>query len=568
MARLGRTLSAVLLSYGILVSPVFAQQEGGGAPPKQLSQKEQKRRSKNALKELDNAYKTWLQEDVIYIISPEERKVFLQLSTNEEREQFIEQFWLRRSPNPDLQENPFKEEHYRRIAYANEHFASGIPGWKTDRGKIYIMWGPADEVESHPMGGTYERPMAEGGGSTTTYPWEKWRYRYLEGLEGTSNTDVELEFVDPSGSGEYRMTMDPSEKDALLRVPGAGLTLLESMGMASKTDRFTNSDGTFMGKSMGGSRPVKYNEFERLALFANIQKPPEVKFKDLEALVTSRIVRDQVHFTWRTDFLKVTSDTVLVPITIQLPNTQLSFQNKEGVHSATLNVFARITTLTGRVVQTFEEAVVRDFPESLFQQSLKLSSIYQKAVPLRPGLYRLDIVLKDVQSGNIGVVNTRLQVPRYEEGQLQASTLILADQIERVPAKQIGTGQFVLGASKVRPRMNQEFTTSDKLGIYMQVYNLKVDEQSHKASASVQYLVKKGDQEVFKFLETSADMKQSGEQITIERLLPLGTLEPGKYTVEINTTDQVANQTIKRSAEFTVKTAREVKAAANSTIGR
>jgi hypothetical protein len=238
------------------------------------------------------------------------------------------------------------------------------------------------------------------------------------------------------------------------------------------------------------------------------------------------------------------------------------------VHSATLNVFARITTLTGRVVQTFEEAVVRDFPESLFQQSLKLSSIYQKAVPLRPGLYRLDIVLKDVQSGNIGVINTRLQVPRYEEDKLQASTLILADQIERVPAKQIGTGQFVLGASKVRPRMNQEFTTSDKLGIYMQVYNLKVDEQSHKANASIQFLVKKGDQEVFKFLETSADMKQLGEQITIERLLPLGTLEPGKYTIEINTTDQVANRTITRSAEFTVKAAREMKAAANSTIGR
>ncbi len=569
MSRVGRSLSAILLSYGILVSPAFAQQEGGEAAAKpELSRKDQKKRSKKALKELDNAYKGWLQEDVVYIISPEERKVFLQLSTNEEREQFIEQFWLRRNPNPDLQENSFKEEHYRRIAYANEHYASGIPGWKTDRGKIYIMWGPPDETESHPMGGTYERPMAEGGGSTSTYPWEKWRYRYLEGLEGTSNSDVELEFVDPSGSGEYRMTMDPSEKDALLRVPGAGLTLLESLGMSSKVDRFTNTDGTFLGKSMGGSRPVKYNEFERLALFANIQKPPEVKFKDLEALVTSRIVRDQVRFTWRTDFLKVTTDTVLVPITIQLPNTQLSFQNKEGVHSATLNVFARISTLTGRVVQTFEEAIARDFPDSLFQQSLKLSSIYQKAVPLRPGLYRLDIVLKDVQSGNIGVVNTRLAVPRYDEDKLQASTLILADQIERVPAKQIGTGQFVLGASKVRPRMNQEFTTGDKLGIYMQVYNLKVDEQSHKANASIEFLVKKGDREIFKETETSADMKQMGEQITIERLLPLGTLEPGKYTIEINTTDQVANQTVTRSAEFTVKAAREVKAAASSTIGR
>jgi GWxTD domain-containing protein len=568
MSRAGRTLSAVLLSYGILVSPALTQQEGGETPSQpQLSKKEQKKRSKKVLKELDSAYKTWLQEDVVYIITPEERSAFLRLETNEEREQFIEQFWLRRNPNPDLQENSFKEEHYRRIAYANEHFASGIPGWKTDRGRIYIIWGPPDEIESHPSGGTYERPMDEGGGSTSTYPWEKWRYRYLEGLEGTTNTDVELEFVDPSGSGEYHLTMDPSEKDALLHVPGAGLTLMESLGMSSKVDRFTNSDGTYLGKPMGG-RSVKYNEFERLALFANIQKPPAVKFKDLEALVTSRIVRDQVHFSWRTDFLKVTSDTVLVPITIQMPNSQLSFQNKEGVHSATLNIFARVSTLTGRVVQTFEDSVSRDFPDSLFQQSLKLASIYQKAVPLRPGLYRLDIVIKDVQSGNIGVVNSRLQVPRFDEDKLQASTLILADQIQRVPAKQIGTGQFVLGASKVRPRINQEFTTDDKLGIYLQLYNLKVDEQSHRANASVLYVVKKGDQEVFKQTETTADMKQLGEQITIERLLPLATLEPGKYTIEISATDQLTNQTITRSAEFTVKAAREVKAAANSTSGR
>jgi GWxTD domain-containing protein len=568
MSRVGRILSAVLLSHGILVSPALAQQEGGETPAQtQLSKKEQKKRSRKVLRELDSAYKTWLQEDVVYIITPEERTAFLRLETNEEREQFIEQFWLRRNPNPDLQENSFKEEHYRRIAYANEHYASGIPGWKTDRGRIYIIWGPPDEVESHPMGGTYERPMDEGGGSTSTYPWEKWRYRYLEGLEGTSNTDVELEFVDPSGSGEFHLSMDPSEKDALLHVPGAGLTLMESLGMSSKVDRFSNSDGTYLGKPMGG-RSVKYNEFERLALFANIQKPPAVKFKDLEALVTSRIVRDQVHFSWRTDFLKVTSDTVLVPITIQLPNSQLSFQNKEGVHSAALNIFARVSTLTGRVVQTFEDSVSRDFPDSLFQQSLKLASIYQKAVPLRPGLYRLDIVIKDVQSGNIGVVNSRLQVPRFEEDKLQASTLILADQIERVPANQIGTGQFVLGASKVRPRINQEFTTDDKLGIYLQLYNLKVDEQSHKANASLLYVVKKGDQEVFKQTETTADMKQLGEQITIERLLPLATLEPGQYTIEISATDQLTNQTITRSAEFTVKAGRQVKAAANSTIGR
>jgi GWxTD domain-containing protein len=575
MARVVRALFTTAFSILISLPPAFAQQGQQAPDPKdppapQKLTKEQKKKMGRALKELDAQYKQWLQEDVVYIISPEERTAFLQLSTSEEREQFIEQFWLRRSSNPDLPENDFKEEHYRRIAYANEHFASGIPGWRTDRGRIYIIWGPADEVESHPTGGTYDRPMEEGGGSTTTYPWESWRYRYLEGL----GNNVILEFVDPSGSGEYHLTMDPSEKDALLHVPGAGLSLMESMGMASKADRFTRSDGTNLPTTMGG-QPASMNEFTRLEQYAKIQQAPPVKFKDLEALVTSRIVRDQVHFAWRTDYLKVTNDTVLVPVTVQVPNSQLSFQNKDGVHTATMNVFGRISTLTGRVVQTFEEAVSRDFPDSLFQQSVKLQSIYQKAVPLRPGLYRLDLVIKDVQSGNVGVVNSRLQVPRYEDEKLEASSLILADQIERVPAKQIGAGQFVIGSSKVRPRLEGDFTPQDRLGIYMQVYNLKPDEQTHKSNATFLYTVKKaGDKAnqpaIMQFKETSGDMKQTGDQITIERLLPLATLAPGKYTLEVSATDTLSNQTISRSAEFTVKPpmAPIKTSAANTTPGR
>src|SRR5713226_1879430 len=565
MSRAVRTLIASMFSFAIAILPVFGQQtrDQSASPTQQKPDKETKRKMKRTLKELDSAYRQWLTEDVTYIISPEERNAFLQLDTNEEREQFIEQFWLRRSSNPDLPENDFKEEHYRRIAYANEHFASGIPGWKTDRGRMYIMWGPADEVESHPTGGTYDRPMEEGGGSTTTYPFETWRYRYMEGI----GENVIWEFVDPSGSGEYHMTMDPSEKDALLHVPGAGLSLLEEMGMASKTNRFTRSDGTNLPTSLGGE-PASMNEFTRLEQYSKAFRPPQVKYKDLEALVTARIVRDQVHFAYRTDFLKVTNDTVLVPVTVQIPNNQLSFDSKDGVHSATLNIFGRVSTLTGRVVQTFEDPVSRDFPDSLFQRSLKLQSIYQKAVPLRPGLYRLDIVIKDVKSGNVGVVNTRLQVPRYGDEALEASSLILADQLEHVPAKQIGTGQFVLGSSKVRPKLDGEFPSNEKLGIYMQVYNLKPDDKTHKSSATFQYTVKKGDEQVMQFKETSQEMKQTGEQVTIERLLPLATLAPGKYSLEVVATDTLSNKTVSKTADFTVKAPLETKSAANAAPGR
>jgi GWxTD domain-containing protein len=517
---------------------------------------QKKKSDRKLMKELDTPYKKWLQEDVLYIITDEEKKAFLQLSTNEEREQFIEQFWLRRDPTPDTVENEFKEEHYRRIAYANEHFASGIPGWRTDRGRIYIIHGKPDEIESHPTGGSYERPIEEGGGNTSTYAFEKWRYRYVEGI----CNDVNLEFVDPSGSGEYRLTMDPSEKDALLMVPGAGLTFLESVGQASKVDRFNRTDGTNLGKS--SFTPASMGEFERMEMFAKIQQPPAVKFKDLEEVVTFRLLRNQINFDYRFDFLRVTGNTVQVPITLQIPNKQLTFQDKQGIHSAVINIFGRVTTLTGRVVQTFEDVVNRDIADSLLKQTLKGNSIYQKSVPLSPGLYRLDLVVKDVQSGNVGAVNTRLAVPRYDEEKLSASTLILADQIEPVPAQQIGYGPFVIGSSKVRPRMDATFSPTARLGVYLQIYNLNVDEKTHKSDVTVQYRIISKEKELLKQTETAEQLGQTGQQLTLERLLPVSHLAPGRYTIEIQVTDNITKQVIKPSAEFTVKAA-EATAAKN-----
>ena len=514
--------------------------------------KQNKKKEKELFNELDSQYKKWLNEDVVYIITPEERSAFLHLSTNEEREQFIEAFWARRNPDPDSPENTFKEEHYRRIAYANEHFSSGIPGWKTDRGRIYIIWGAPDEVDSHPSGGTYERPPEEGGGETTTYPFEDWRYRYLPGI----GENVIIEFVDPTMTGEYHLTMDPSEKDALTYVPGAGLTNNEIMGLSTKQQRFQNTDGTHMDES-GGMQSESYNEFSRLELYAKIQQAPPVKFKDLEEVVTSRLVRDQIKFDYRFDFLRITSDTVLVPITVQIPTRQLSFVEKDGVDTATLHLFARITTLTGRIVQTFEDTLTDSTPVSLLQSSLRTSQIYQKAVPLSPGLYRLDIVLKDTTSENVGVVNARLAVPQFQDDELSSSSLILADEIHRVSSDDIGLGQFVIGDVKVRPKMDGAFTSNESMGVFLQIYNLKMDDKTHKADASVEYRVMKAKDPnpVLKFDLPPDKIGEHGEQLTLENRITLGSLAPGKYKLEVAVTDNVAKQTITPFADFTVKAA-------------
>jgi hypothetical protein len=338
----------------------------------------------------------------------------------------------------------------------------------------------------------------------------------------------------------------------LLYVPGAGLTLAEQEGLSDKSARFLNSDGTHMAPSATGGRSQALDEFTRLELAAKIWQPPTVKFKDLEEVVSSRIVRDQIKFDYRFDFLRVAGDSVLVPITLQIPNNQMSFQSKDGVHTASLNLFARVSSLSGRTVQTFEDTIRRDFPDSLLQASLRSSSIYQKAVPLRPGLYRLDVVIKDTTSNNVGVVNTRLAVPPFDDDKLQASTLILADEISAVAAKDIGVGMFVIGSTKVRPKLDHSFTPAQPMGIYLQLYNLKIDDKTHKNNASIDFEIFQGNQSIKHVVQTSEQLHQSGEQLTVQESVPLQNLPPGKYRIDVKATDAVANQTVSRTSEFTV----------------
>jgi GWxTD domain-containing protein len=540
----------LILASLLLPSLSFAQDQPApqGASAKPLTPKELKRRDKKLTKELSDTEKGWLLEEVPDIITEPERRAFLELGTQEEREQFIEHtFWDSRKPDPESPINPVKEEHYRRLAFADEHFASGIAGRKTDRGRIYIIWGPPDEIESHPTGGTYDRPMSQGGGSSNAYPWELWRYRHLEGI----GENIEIEFVDTTNSGEYHMTMDPCEKDAQAHIPGAGPSLSEQMSGSSKAGRFTNTNGTTCPMRIGGTSATM-DEFEVQDRFFRVQRAP-ARFKDLEASVSSRIVHNDIHMEYRADFLRATSNTVIVPITVQVANHELNFQNKNGVHSAVLILYGRITTPGGVVIQNFEDVISRDFPDSLYQSALHLSSIYQKSIPLRSGLYRLDLVIKDTLSGNLGVFNTALRVPHFEDDKLDASSLILADQIEPVASTHLGAGQFVLNSYKVRPRLSQEFSSTDKLGIFLQLYNLKLDATSHKTSVSVVYRILKDQQELWRLVETPDHLHQGGEQLTIERLLPVASLVSGRYSIEVTAIDLLTNDTVIRTADFTVK---------------
>ncbi len=525
-----------------------------------IADKERFKQQKELRQELKGPYKKWVDEDVRWIITDQELKAFKSLSNDEEREAFIEQFWQRRNANPESPENEFREEHYRRIAYSNEHFAAGKPGWKTDRGHMYISYGKPDSIDSHPSGGSYDRPMEEGGGSTSTFPFETWHYRYLEGI----GENIDIEFVDTCMCGDYHMTIDRSEKDALLHVPGAGATMYEQMGQAKQADRFRGGLESLGTGPMSGQSQSK--QFDRLEQFAKLQAPPVIKFKDLqlESFLSNHKLLSGPFFPFdvRTDYVKVTDDTVLVPVTLQIKNRNITFTTKDGVSRGDVHIIGRISTITDKIVQSFEETVEVEEPSELLPKTLENSQLYWKALPLRPGRYRVDIAIKDVNNpDHIGTWAQGITVPKYDDERLAASSLILAKTMEKVASKEIGTGNFIIGNTKLHPAVqaNQatpaSFKQNQSLNFWMQVYNLGIDDASKKNAAMVHYQIidMATNKPIFEKDEDSKLLGASSDQLTLAKSVPLASVPPGKYQVKVSIDDSVSKQQIAETVPFNVE---------------
>jgi len=519
----------------------------GYAAPRPMPQKSNKNQKEEGG---SDHYKKWLEEDVVYIITGEEKSVFKNLQTDEERESFVEQFWLRRDPDPRTSHNEFKEEHYRRIAYANERFASGWPGWKTDRGRIYITFGPPVEIESHPSGGSYQRPYYEGGGTTSTYPFETWRYRHIDNV----GDDVEIEFVDPTMSGEYKIAMSPDEKDALLHVPGAGLTMNEEMGLSEKKDRPYFSPGNWDDPQLGYMR-AKDMPFERMERYFNLQRPPQIKFDDLRSIVTTHVTFNQLPYDFRTDFIRLSSDKVLVPITVELQNKNLEFKKELDFNRAAVNVYGLVTSLTGRIIAEFEHVITVEYTDQFFEQGKQNRSIYQKIVALPPGQrFKLDLVLKDINSENTGVISRGIVVPKYDAETLQSSSIILANSVTSVPNITDQLEQFVIGDLKVQPNVKGEYIKGQNLIPYIQVYNATIDQRSLKPSLEIKYTIRSGDKVVQELTDLGGNSIQffSGQRVVVLGKIPLEDFEPGPYSLAVKVSDLISNRTLSSETHFKV----------------
>ena len=521
---------SILLAFAVLVPTVLAQKNSPSPDPQNKPRK--------VKPEPANAFKQWI-DDVDPILTPQERDAWKKLQTDEEREQFIGIVWHRRDTDPDTEENEYREAYYERVAYANEHFSSGVRGVKTDRGRIYLKYGKPDEIESHPSGGAYTLASYEGSGSTSTYPFEIWWYRNLPGL-----SDVEVEFVDPTGTGEYRIARNPFEKIATLNIPG-GAPTFPGVSQADVVAAATGWGNPF-------SPRTKDSQFEWMDRITFLSAPPPVNFDRPGGTATGGPVIEANFITSvvQLSFFKQSDDRVIVALTVQTDNRELVFRDIGGLQSARLNISGRITSVAGRRVGFFEDAVTTTATTTELLEAKERKSAYQKAVALPPGRYRVDVLVRDIESGAESRQHVGFEVPKYGAS-LASSSLILAsvlEQVSDIPASR----QFVIGDKKVIPNLTATYHRGAPVGVYMQIYNAGIDQTTLRPSVDVEYALVKDGREVGKQLEDWRGASTAGDRLTLARLLDSRGLTPGDYTIEVRARDRVSGKSLVQTAKFTI----------------
>ncbi len=508
--------------------------------PAQKQTPEEKQRK--VTREIKKAYVDWIKDHDL-ILTQSERDAWKKLDTDDEREKFIEDVWRSRDTDPDTEENEFKEQFYERVAYANEHFSSGKPGRLTDRGRIYIKFGKPDSIESHPAGGSYEREPWEGGGSTTTYPFEKWFYRYLPNVRN----GVELEFVDPTGTGEYRLARNPEEKDALIHT-GGGPTFAELAGFETRSDRLMNLNG--FGR-INYSR-AQDSPFEVLDLITSLDRDQPNERNYLSTITNTPTVDDSsITFDTQINFFRQSDNRVLAALTIQADNSELSFTDSGGLQTARMNIFGWVTTVANRRVGKFEDSVSTTATAEELSSTRTRKSAYARAFILDPGRYRVDVIVRDVQSGATGVRRVGFQVPEFPADRLSASSIVLAAKLENME-RGAAVGPFVIGTTKVIPNLTRVFRRNDPVGVYLQVYNAAIDQTTLRPAADAEYVLLKDGKEVTKQLEDWREINDAGQRLTLTRLIDTRSLSAGDYEIQVRIRDHVTGQTISPSATFTI----------------
>ena len=514
MSRRGLTLGFALTFACLSFSIVNAQKQQSQAPED---------KSRKVKREENRAFRDWPKTDVKLIITDEELDAYNKLKTDEERDNFIGEFWRRRDPSPDTEENEYKDEYYERIAYANEHFSSGKPGWLTDRGRIYVKWGKPNEIESHPTGGQYQSVSYEG----PTFPYETWFYRYLPGV----GSGIEIEFVDPSGSGEFRIARNPFEKEA---------------------GPYSGTRNTGIGDPNSNSQ--RWSPFNVIELNARLEDQPPIEVRPRGSGLSSRPIEDDnvLRFEIKPYYFFQSDGNAIAAFTVQTDNRELVFEDRGGLQTARLNIFGKVWTVTDRKLGAFEETVTTTATSEELAEARERQSVYGKALILPPGKYRLDVLLRDISSGAVGFQQLAFTVPRLDNSKLQISSIVLAAKLESLKDQVGGGNQFTIGRTKVVPNISGVYHRGNPVGVYLQVYNSGIDQTTLRPSVDVEYVLMKDGKELRKQAEDWVGMSEAAQRLTLARLFDTFDLAPGNYDLQVRIHDHVTGQLLAPTTSFTI----------------
>lgn len=538
---------------------------------------------------LSPRHRRWLEEEVIYIISEKEKDVFLSLKSEEERERFIQAFWRRRDPTPETPVNEFREEHYRRLAYANEHFFEGKPGWKTDRGRVYIMFGPPDFVETNPSGG---RGFLFGPAAPTAeFPSEVWTYLYLPGVKARFGR-VEFIFVNYYNSGSYELTFDPALANALRNIslparyvgygdfPQADNRILSPLELAEQSRRLLAAsplEKLYFLTQVSKSRGEVLEEMERSR-----------RLRKLKGIVETRESLANLPFFYGESYFRGRSGLTYLPISLEIPAQAVGFRRRGGTYYGQINFYLEVKDERGLVVYQGGDSLKLTLKEKNYQQRLTSYYQYNHALNLKPGRYFLRVVIWDEVSGRVGYLERRLAVPALKNKELDLSEIVLARQIEvkakrkslvipsqeipqlkmlsqaglKVPAKlslaRRERGPFIFDNLRITPNPQRIFSRQGELFFFYQIYLPTKENQNLQLRLTIDHRILKEDQVVAQIDSPRRVVISSREGASSFGLnqftrFSLQSLAPGRYTLQVKVRDESSGQGRERKVDFIVR---------------
>lgn len=483
-------LSFFLIIY--LFSPLLWSQEASSSEEKEVEP-------------LSKWSKQWLEEVVPYIITETEKEIFINLPNEEERGEFIQNFWEKRDPNPNTEKNEFKLEYYRRIALANEFFGtSGIEGWRTDRGKTYILLGPPNEIQR-------DLSPTSSGFQVFHGPREVWNYWGVQNPRLPYN--LEFVFVDKLGTGNY--VLERSLK----------------LGQAGKTHFDLDS---------------MHSHFDYMETMAEAMRNPFEDREKLRGIITTQVAYDQIPLQFDMFYLKGSPKATYSPLALEIPYSALTHKFIENQYYFSLTLLIEVSNKQGKVVSERVKDINLEHTEAEFSSLKQKTYQYLTALSLEPESYKIHLLILDNFSGKIGTLHKKCTVPSFSSEGLSLSDILLTSD-----KKTKGTKPS-LDEKKISSKITRTFRSGEEMSIYFEVYNLALHPETGLNNMKIDYSFLRNEKVVTEVPYPESE-PTSEKDCRIQTSLRLKNFKPGSYLLRVKVNDLNSGKAQIKDIPFSVK---------------